>query len=70
MSHVGTSLVIQPHYKEHGEVSLTNEEKYVLRKEVFKAGRHLRGETEQREPSSATGLNAGRQADSEDDEDE
>ena len=31
MSHVGASLVIQPHYKEHGEVSLTNEEKHVLR---------------------------------------
>ena len=39
--------------------------------EVLKAavGRHLRGETEQREPSSATSLNAGRRED-EDDEDE
>ena len=27
MSHVGTSLVKQPHYREHGKVSLTEEQK-------------------------------------------
>ena len=31
MSHAGTILVRQPHYRQHGDVSLTNEEKYVLR---------------------------------------
>ncbi len=28
MSRVGTSLVEQPHYREHWEVSLTEEQKY------------------------------------------
>jgi len=28
MNHVGTSLATQPHYREHGEVSLTEEQKY------------------------------------------
>jgi hypothetical protein len=29
MSHVGTSLVKQPHYRQHRQVSLTDEQKYI-----------------------------------------